>query len=115
MKKLKIGDLNLVLEGTERDDLIGISVKPDSLNEKWLCKKIFPKVVKDKVVIRLGALFGEHYNTYLLTPEDYKRVEALINKRETRKDIIKLGTECAGMIIGCIVAGYICEAIKNHF
>lgn len=105
----------IICEGAERKDLIGISVKPDSFEERCLCKKIFPKVLQNQVVIRIGELFNEPDNTYFVTPDDYDRVKPLIDRMDLKKEIIFKGIECTGAIVGAVVTYYICEAIKNRF
>lgn len=103
----------LICEGTEQNDYIGISIKPDSPDEKWFYKNINP-VLKDKVIVRLGDLFGEGVNTYLISPEDYERVKPLIDKKKSKKEIVMIAAELVGAVVGAVAAYYICDAIKNR-
>lgn len=104
----------LICEGTEEKMGFWVSVKPDSSDEKWFYKNIAP-VLKDKVIIRLGDLFGEEDNTYIISPEDYERVKTLIDKRKSNKEIVTFAAKLIGGVVGAVAMYYICDAIKNHF
>ena len=106
-------NVKLVCEGSERKDLVAVSVMPDSSDEKWLCNEVFPKILKDEVIIHLGALFGESNNTYLLTHEDYDRVKPLIDKRAAKKDFMMFAAETIGLAIVPILVIGIIEGIKK--
>ena len=102
-----------ICEGTEPNDYIWVSVKPDSSDERWFYKNISP-VLKDKVIVRLGALFGEENNTYLISPEDYECVKTLIDKRKSKKEIAMFAAELVGGVVGTIAVCYIFEVIRNR-
>lgn len=54
-------------------------VVPDSEAEKFIAKEISPKC-EGVIKCRLGGLFGEPYNTYVLTHKDYIRCKNEIEK-----------------------------------
>lgn len=51
----------------------GLKVEPDSEAEEYIIKTIMP-LCKDNVVCRLGALFGDDFNEYIISDPDYKNL-----------------------------------------
>ncbi len=58
-----------------------LKVVPYSPAEDKFVNKLMP-VCKDKVVCRLGALFGWPYNEYVITEEDFQRIKTEILKEK---------------------------------
>lgn len=54
-----------------------LRVLPDSEAEEYFIKKYMP-ICKDKVICRLGLIFGLDYNEYEITDDDFKRCHNLI-------------------------------------
>ena len=50
-----------------------LKILPDSEAEEYFIKDIMP-LCKDKVAVRLGAIWGMDWNEYVVTHEDYLRV-----------------------------------------
>ena len=53
-----------------------LRVLPDSEAEEYFMKTYIP-ICKNKVICRLGLIFGWDYNEYEITDDDFKRCQNL--------------------------------------
>ena len=58
-----------------------IQIVPDSEAEMFFIKVLMP-VCKDKVICRLGVLFGWNYNEYEVTRNDSKRIANYVKSKK---------------------------------
>lgn len=59
-------------------------IKPDSAAEKYFVNELM-KECKDKVICRLGYIFGRDWNEYEVTHDDYIRIETYNKKKKGSK------------------------------
>ena len=56
-----------------------LHIEPGSEAELYFMEYII-KICKDRVGCRIGAVFGRGYNTYVITDEDYRRVQQYLQQ-----------------------------------
>ncbi len=56
-----------------------LRISPDSEAEEYFVKEIMP-LCKDKVAVMLGATIGIECNTYMVSHDDYLRVQEHLKK-----------------------------------
>ena len=54
-----------------------LKILPNSEAETYFVNEIMPNC-KDKVICRLGMMFGNYWNEYEITHDDYKRCQKFI-------------------------------------
>lgn len=58
-----------------------LKIGANSEGENYFVKEIMPNC-KDKVIIRLGSLFGVNWNEYEITHEDFLRCREFIKTKK---------------------------------
>lgn len=56
----------------------GLKVIPNTEAEEYIINTIMP-LCKDKVICRLGSIFGVDYNEYVISDKDYKKLHKEIS------------------------------------
>lgn len=57
-----------------------LKIEPDSEAEKYFVNDIMPNC-KDKVICRLGIIYGVLWNEYEITHDDYNRCREFIKRK----------------------------------